>query len=201
MEQMNEMVGNNYIPYLEPRKPDYEIIEGVKIMAPSPKWEHGIVTSSLVAIFMNYCYKYDNGLVFGDNMDIHLPNSNNIFKPDLSVFKDKSIFKHGKKIYGVPDLVVEILSPATAKRDLGIKKDIYERSGVKEYWIVNHQDRSVQVYHLIDGKYTLDHVYHDYTEFELQNLEDETVEIRNEIKVSIFDDLLVEVSNIFYGLD
>jgi len=179
----------------------YEIIEGEKIMSPSPTWEHNLVTSSLVAIFINYCRKYDCGNVFGDNMDIHLPDEKNIFKPDVSVFLDRNIFKHGKNVHGVPNLVVEILSPSTAKRDFSVKKDAYERNGVKEYWIVNHVDKSVQVYHLINKKYELDHVYHVYTTDELAQLkDDERAKIRYKIKVSIFDDLTVDVGDIFYNV-
>ena len=191
-----------FYPSLKPLKPDYEIIEGVKVMAPSPSWEHGETNSTLVMIFKMYCRKNDCGKVFGDNIDIHLPDEKNVLKPDLSVFKDRSLFKHGKNIYGVPDLVVEILSPSTANRDFGIKKDIYEKSGVKEYWIVNHKDKSIHVFHLIDGKYERDFIYHDFSQDELAELEDdELAEVRKEIKVTIFDDLLVEVSDVFYGLD
>ena len=192
-----------FYPVLKPLKPNYEIIEGVKFnMAPSPGWEHGETNSTLVMIFKMYCRKNNCGKVFGDNMDIHLPDEKNVLKPDLSVFKDRSLFKHGKNIYGVPDLVAEILSPSTANRDFGIKKDIYEKNGVKEYWIVNHKDKSIHVYHLIDGKYKLDHIYHDFSADELETLEDdERAEIRKEIKVSVFDDLLVDVADIFYGLD
>ena len=180
----------------------YEFIEGVKtVMSPSPTWEHNVVDSTLVIIFGNYCRKKDCGIVFGDNMDIHLPDEKNILKPDVSIFLNRNLFKHGKNVHGVPDLVVEILSPSTAKKDFSVKKDAYERNGVKEYWIVNHVDKTVQVYHLVDGKYTLDHVYHVYTEDELERLEDnERAEVRNEIKVSIFDDLIVDVADIFYDI-
>lgn len=179
----------------------YEIIEGVKVMSPSPTWEHGLIDSNLVMIFKNYCRQYDCGNVFGDNMDIHLPDEKNIFKPDVSVFRDVNIFKHGKNIRAVPDLVVEILSPLTAKNDIGIKKDAYERNGVKEYWIVNHADKTVQVYHLIDGKYKIDHVYHVYTPEELSNLDDnERAEVKYKIKVSVFDNLIVDVGDIFYNV-
>ena len=190
-------------PVINPLKPDYEIIEGVKFnMSPSPGWEHGETNSTLVMIFKMYCRKNNCGKVFGDNMDIHLPDEKNVLKPDLSVFKDRSLFKHGKNIYGVPDLVAEILLPSTANRDFGIKKDIYERNGVKEYWILNHKDKSIHVFHLIDGKYKRDYIYHDFSADELEVLNDEErAEIRKEIKVSVFDDLFVDVADIFYGLD
>ena len=178
----------------------YEIIEGVKsIMSPSPTWEHNMVDGNLLTIFKNYCRKNECGMAFGDNMDIHLPDEKNVLKPDVSVFLNFNIFKHGKNVHGVPDLVVEILSPSTAKKDFSVKKDAYERNGVKEYWIVNHVDKTVQVYHLINGKYELDHIYHVFTTDELEQLEeDERAELKNDIKVSIFDDLIVDVADIFY---
>jgi len=172
------------------------------LMSPSPTWEHAYVDSNLVTIFANYCRKNKCARVFGDNIDVHLPDEDNLFMPDLSVVCDKSILKRRGTIYGVPDLVVEILSPSTAKNDFGRKKDAYERNGVKEYWIVNHEDKTIQVYHLIAGKFLLDHVYHVYSQDELDNLTDEEkAEINNDIKVSIFEDLIVDVNDIFYGLD
>ena len=179
----------------------YEIIEGVKtIMSPSPTWEHAHVDSNLVIVFGNYCRKNDCGLVFGDNIDVHLPDGS-LFMPDISIVCNRNILKVGSTIYGTPDLIVEILSPATAKNDFTKKKDAYERNGVKEYWIVNHVDKSIQVYHLIDGKFEMDNFYHVYSPAELDHLDDkQRSEIKNEIKVSIFDDLIVNVADVFYDL-
>ena len=87
------------------------------------------------------------------------------------------------------------------KNDFTKKKDAYERNGVKEYWIVNHVDKSIQVYHLIDGKFEMDNFYHVYSPAELEHLDDkQRSEIKNEIKVSIFDDLIVNVADVFYDL-
>ncbi|WP_334111266.1 Uma2 family endonuclease, partial [Thermodesulfitimonas autotrophica] len=61
-----------------------------------------------------------------------------------------------ERINGAPDLVVEILSPATAYYDLRKKFKVYERCGVKEYWIVDPEDKSVQVFTLKEGKFILD---------------------------------------------
>ena len=179
----------------------YEIIEGVKfIMSPSPTWVHADIDSTLVMIFKSYCFKNKCGKVFGDNIDVHLPDGN-LFMPDVTIVCDRNILKEGSTIYGVPDLVVEILSPSTAKKDFSVKKDAYERNGVKEYWIVNHVDKSIQVYHLIDGKFEMDNFYHVYSPAELEHLDDkQRSEIKNEIKVSIFDDLIVNVADVFYDL-
>ena len=179
----------------------YEIIGGVKsVMAPSAVSEHFFVDKNLVYVFENYCRKNKCGIVFGD-IDVHLPDGDNVFRPDVMIICDRNIIKKGGTVYGVPDLVVEILSPSTAKNDLGAKKDAYERNGVKEYWIVNHVDKSVQVYHLIDGKFNLDYVYHVYTPQELLMLEEkERSAIKYNIKVSIFDDLIVDVADVFYDI-
>ncbi|WP_279233425.1 Uma2 family endonuclease [Desulfofundulus thermobenzoicus] len=61
-----------------------------------------------------------------------------------------------RRINGAPDLVVEILSPATAYYDLRKKFKVYERCGVKEYWIVDPEEKSVQVFLLKEGRFVLD---------------------------------------------
>ena len=101
----------------------------------------------------------------------------------------------------MPDLVVEILSRSTMKNDISIKKYIYERNGVKEYWIVNHWIKAIEVYHLVEGKYELDNVYQIYSPNEWENLEDEErAEAKFDIKVSIFDDLIVDINKVFMWL-
>ena len=181
-------------------EPKYEIIRGVKTyMPPSAGSYHFDVNTNLIFIFEMYCRKKNCGKVYGD-IDIHLPDGENVYRPDINIVCNRSIIK--KHIYGAPDLIVEILSKSTAKNDLGVKKDDYEKNGVKEYWIVNPNDKSVQVYQLIDGKYYLDHVYHQYTSEELEEMgEEERSKIRDKIKVSIFEDLFVDVDDVFYGLD
>ena len=181
-------------------EPKYEIIEGVKTyMPPSAGYYHFAVNTNLIFIFEMYCRKHNCGAVFGD-IDVHLPDGKNVYRPDVNVICDRSIIKNF--VYGAPDLIVEILSKATAKNDLGKKKTDYECNGVKEYWIVNPKDKSIQVYHLINGKFNLDEVYHKYTPEELEELpEEERAQIKNKIKVSIFDDLFVDVADIFYGIE
>ena len=79
-----------------------------------------------------------------------------------------------------------------------IKKDIYEANGVKEYWIINLWDKTVDVYILRDGKFYLDESYTKYSEDEWNLLDDkEKAAVKYEIKVSIFGDLYVKVDDIF----
>ena len=101
-------------------------------------------------------------------------------------------------LYGVPDMVAEVLSRSTRRKDLTIKKDIYEANGVKEYWIIDPRARAVDVYILRDGKFELDESYFKYTAEEFNELdEEEKVAYKPEIKVSVFDDLFVKVEDIF----
>lgn len=178
---------------------DFEIIEGEKfIMAPAANLGHGTVIGTLFVDFFLYINTRDiNAAVFVDNIDVHLPDGN-LFRPDLTVVCNPNIANREGAINGVPDLVVEVLSRSTMKNDIGIKKTVYERNGVKEYWIVDRWAKRVEVYHLIDGKYELDDVYKVYNEDELNNMtEEEKESINYNIKVSIFEDLFIDVRKVF----
>jgi Uma2 family endonuclease len=75
-----------------------------------------------------------------------------VVQPDVSVVCDRSKLRHSGCVGG-PEIVVEIISPYTAKRDLADKFAVYERAGVREYWVVDPGNRFVHVYHLgADGK-------------------------------------------------
>lgn len=181
--------------YVEPND-RYEIIEGVKYMAASATYDHNIVAGKLLAIFDRYFEAHHNGIVVC-NANVCLTEGNT-FRPDLSVVCDFAKLGADGKIHGAPDLVVEILSPSTAKRDFDQKKKIYEHSGVKEYWIVEWRAKNIFVHKLVDGALELDDVYHDYDENDLALLEDyERAEVKTEIKVSILPDLNVNIHRVF----
>ena len=172
-------------------EPDFEIIGGEKFImaAAAPFVNHITIISRLMIIFGNYIdEKNINAIVVAD-ADVYLSNEDH-FRPDLSIVCNLETVKNGKKVYGVPDLVVEVLSDSTMKNDLGLKKSAYEKNGVKEYWIIDQWSRRIEVYHLINGKYELDDVYKVSDDEENKNL-------HNEIKVSIFDDLIVDIRNVF----
>jgi len=98
----------------------------------------------------------------------------------------------------VPDMVAEIFSRSTMKRDIGIKKDVYERNGVREYWIIDPWSEYIQVYLLRDEKYFLDDVYQNYSDAELKNLtEEERAEVKMEVPVAVLDGFKVKIRNIF----
>ena len=180
---------------------DYEIIEGVKFMAPSPGWGHSTVTTNLIKIIGTYVSINKLGICFGDHMDVHFPDGN-LFQPDfifVNAENAKLLFQSkDNTIHGVPDMVAEIFSKSTMKRDIGIKKDIYEKNGVREYWIIDPWSENIQVYILRDGKYQLDDVYQNYSDEELSELtEEERAEVKMEVPVAVLDGFTVKIRNIF----
>lgn len=145
----------NYADYLNwPENEKWEIIDGVPYnMTPAPSRRHQKISGAL----FNRLYNYLEGKpceVYSAPFDVRLPVSNEtdeqiqtVVQPDLVVVCDPSkLDERGCK--GAPDLVVEILSPLTAKKDLREKFFLYERVGVKEYWIVHPAEKTISVFKL-----------------------------------------------------
>lgn len=138
--------------------------------------------------------------VFSDDVNLHL-DANNRVTPDVMIVRNRDIIKK-RGVYGAPDFVVEVMSPNSAKRDMDYKKNLYERCGVKEYWIVNPKARSVIVYHLVANKYILDNVYHNYSDEDWAEMTpEEQADVDTHIKLSIYDDFDIALSDIFARID
>ncbi len=90
-----------------------------------------------------------------------LPDDETEIFPDVAVFETPLNVTERGAIRGIPVFVAEILSPSTHKKDRTIKKSLYERIGVKEYWIVDPRNKSVEVYRLRDG-YELEDIYQEF---------------------------------------
>ena len=174
---------------------DYEIISGQKIyMMARPSLNHIDIASNIRDIFKRLlkgktCKPYVEP-------DVYLDDDNH-FIPDVVILCDRS--KHDeKRIYGAPDLVVEILSPSTAKRDIADKKDIYGKYGVKEYWIVRPEFKEITVYHLKDNLLIVDNVYYYRTKEELETMrEDDQKAVMSTLKISFFEELEINLEEIF----
>lgn len=180
--------------------PTYEIIGGEKILAPSANLFHSDAIDELLVEFRIYFRQHKNsGYAFGDHVDVHFPDGS-IYKPDLVVIteENKNIMSSNKAIHGVPDMVAEVLSRSTRKNDLTVKKDTYEKYGVKEYWIVDPLMKIISVYILRDGKYALDYEYTCYDDDEFEDLpEAEKAAAKFEISPSIFPELKIKLRDIF----
>ena len=118
--------------------------------------------------------------------------------PDLNIVCDPSKIKESC-IEGAPDFVAEILSPSTRKRDMTVKKAIYEKYGVREYWIISPKDEAIEVYRLNEhGAYYLDNIYTNFSEDEWSRLTDEEkAEQKLSLKISLYDDLEIQLKDIF----
>ena len=178
----------------------YEMIDGqVVMMSPRPAYGHIQTAGNIYRIFANYL-DGKRCMAFPDGMSLYL-DENNFLIPDAMIVCEKEKIRH-KGIYGVPDLVVEVLSASTAKYDRGKKKEIYEQHGVKEYWIVSPESRSIEVYLLREGRFVLDNVYQVYPEWEWEDMTEEArTEAQLPLKVSLYDDFFIDIREIFKKAD
>ncbi len=123
----------------------YELIEGELYITPSPDVYHQNVLAKLFVFLRNFTEKKQLGIVLCAPLDVVL-SENDVLQPDiLFISKGRSEIITEKNIRGAPDLVVEILSAGTLERDKIVKKNLYERHGVREYWIVDPTGKFIEV--------------------------------------------------------
>lgn len=130
-----------------------ELIDNVIYMSPSPIYKH---QSVLQAIFRKLCDEITDkqkGEVIIAPFDVYLDEVSNAVQPDIVVILEgtKGLDPTGH-FHGVPDLLIEILS-GNKSHDLVKKKELYERFGVKEYWVINPEIRLAQGFQWKNGKY------------------------------------------------
>jgi len=151
---MQTAIKFNYQDYLQlPEDKRYEIIDGDLFMVPSPNEAHQRFLVTLTNIMVNYVRKNKLGSIYCAPFDV-LFSEEDIVQPDIIFVSNenrKIITKDNIK--GAPDLLVEILSPGTSKRDLGIKKKLYAKNGVCEYWIVDPAQETIEVLNLKEGAF------------------------------------------------
>ena len=176
-----------------------EELIGGKVVAMSPaSTNHNRIALKIAVLFENYL-KGRTCIPFGDGEKVFLTNVDH-YVPDFMIVCDRDKIKQDG-VHGAPDLVVEILSPGTAKRDRAHKKDVYEQCGVPEYWIVEPTSKSIETYLLQDGRYTLDNIYFYHSAEDMQYLTDEEkAALVTEFKCHLYDDLLICLDDIFYDL-
>lgn len=173
-----------------------EMIDGkIVAMSPRPAVNHNIISGNIYHIFKTYL-SGKKCVPFGDGTDLYLTPKDR-FVPDGMIVCNRDKIKP-KGVYGAPDLVIEVLSPSTAKNDRGYKKRVYGTCGIPEYWIVSPSEKAVYVYLLQDRKYNLDNVYSLYPDYMLTKMtEEEQAAIPTEFQCSLFSDLVIRLENIF----
>ncbi|NLI77973.1 MAG: Uma2 family endonuclease [Candidatus Riflebacteria bacterium] len=151
-----------------PEDERWEIIDGQAFdMTPAPSLDHQRVSRQL-------CFQIQQQLegkpceMFSSPVDLLLPEGEvrdedirQVVQPDIVVVCDQEKLVGGTAIRGAPDWIIEILAPSTAGKDHVRKRRLYERNGLKEYWLVSPTDRTVMVYRLADGAFGLVEIFED----------------------------------------
>jgi len=171
-----------------PDEERWELIDGVAYdMSPSPKTRHQLVSSDLNRQFANFLIGKPC-VVFSAPFDVLLPKGNEaiedidtVVQPDLLVVCNRKKINENNCI-GAPDLIIEILSPSTTKKDQSEKYALYERAGIREYWIVDPSQYSAAVYRLDEnGRYGLPEVY----------------DAQDSVPVGVLEGLSIDLSQVF----
>ncbi|WHH60594.1 Uma2 family endonuclease [Petroclostridium sp. X23] len=180
-----------YTDYLTwPEDESCEIIDGVPYMQAAPSWQHQSITGELYRQISNY-FVNKPCRAFAAPFDLCLAEYNetddeisNVVQPDVVVVCDESkLRKTG--YFGVPTLIIETTSPATSRRDRVSKFNMYEKAGVKEYWIVDPEGKFVNVFILQQNKrYGRPETYTD----------------ENKMQIATFPDLIIDLNTVFANL-
>ena len=165
-----------------------EIIDGeVFLMAPAPSRGHQRISFEMCRQLGNYL-EGKRCQAYSAPFDVRLfekegappEDVDTVVEPDITIVCDTSrLDDHGCK--GAPDMVVEILSPSTQRHDRLVKLGLYQRAGVREYWIVSPEEQTVQVFLQRDGSLQLHEVY----------------DRQGVAKVNVLDGCFIELSKVF----
>ena len=130
----------------------YELLDGNLMMVPAPNRKHQEVLVRLTLKLGNFTKEHGLGTVYVAPFDVVLSDTD-VVQPDvLFISRAREHTITADNVRGAPDLVIEILSPSTADRDLGYKYDLYGRHGVLQYWIVDPMAETIAVHRQGDGR-------------------------------------------------
>lgn len=132
-----------------------QLVNNQIIMSPAPSDPHQKVLDKIYRRLGDFVEENNLGGTRPAPYDVYL-NRRNAYQPDIVFISTENLHKiKNNGLHGAPDLVIEILSPATWRIDKEDKKDEYERSGVKEYWMVDPMDKSTEGFQLVNGEFQL----------------------------------------------
>jgi len=189
LPQLKKDTKFTYVDYVNwPEDERWELIDGYAYnMSPAPSRRHQKISRDLAVQIANFLTGKSCEVYFAP-FDVRLPEADEqdedietVVQPDIVVICDKNKLDD-KGCRGAPDLIIEILSPFTAPKDMKIKLSLYEKHGVKEYWVVHPIDNIVMVFKLGKNK--------KYSKPEVYTEEDK-------IKTAILEGLEIELSKVF----
>ena len=132
----------------------HELIDGEHFVTPAPSWPHQIIVGNLHRLIANHVHAQRLGVIFVAPLDVVF-TKHDVVEPDVLFFTPEGFKTHvgTRNAEGPPDLAVEVLSPSTRRRDEMIKRRLYERMGVGEYWIVDPEIEALKVFRLKAARY------------------------------------------------
>ena len=167
-----------------------ELFDGFIKLMTAPRYIHAKVSTNITANLWTILKKKKGKCeVISAPFDVRLPKNGEtendkiytVVQPDICIICDLSKIDEAG-CCGAPDMIVEVLSPSTAKKDMYYKYILYEKAGVKEYWVVHPTDKTIHVYQLQNnGKYDDGTLY----------------ERTGKVPVSVFDGYLIDLEDIF----
>jgi len=136
----------------DPTKTRYELVNGEVIVSPAPNYDHAYALTQLLVILATHIHQNDLGQIVSD-IDTYF-DVNDVRRPDLLFFQ-KARLNHifGRYPDAPPDLCIEFLSPSNAAYDQGNKFELYQRTGVTDYWIVDPMSHTAVAYTLVNDQY------------------------------------------------
>jgi Uma2 family endonuclease len=125
----------------------YELIEGERFVTPAPSLKHQIVSMNLSYFLADFLRHNPHGRIFAAPCEVYLSRED-VVQPDLLyVSNERAGRLTEKNVTGAPDLVVEILSDSTRRTDATRKLRLYERWGVREYWLIDPKRETARIHH------------------------------------------------------
>jgi Uma2 family endonuclease len=131
-----------------------DVIEGSLFISPVPSTVHQRILGKIAIALSAFIEEHSLGEVFFSRGSVFLDEELNVIQPDITyIASDNSDIIKEDAVHGIPDLLIEVLSRGNASHDLIRKKDIYQKFGVKEYWIVNPDTKESTGFSLQNGIY------------------------------------------------
>lgn len=132
----------------------HELIDGEHFVTPAPTRRHQTIVMNLGGHMWQYLRLHPIGSVFNVPLDVIL-SAHDVVEPDLLYFsrEREATFEPSQWVKGAPNLVVEVASPSTRRRDETLKRHLYERYGIDEYWLVDPEAGTILVLRLDGGTY------------------------------------------------
>jgi len=178
----------DYLMWLDDKR--RELLNGfIRLMSPAPTLKHARISGEIFVLLKNYVNKKNGHCqVFAAPFDVRLPKRPDeiaddkiytVVQPDICIVCDESKLEE-RGCLGAPDMVVEIISVASAKYDFNDKYNLYEAAGVREYWVASPKDKAIVVFILQDnGKFDRGTVYEKEMVIPVQTLPGLKVSIEN----------------------